>query len=226
MSHLHFAALFFISFSTWPVLVCAGQSDSVDPDLPQPFDANVALPLLGSSPFTRALNLSDSLQLTGIAYVEGKPVATLVDKATNKRYLVSDQPNEMGWRLKDANPSSELKFTQVKLIVGAEEVTIHYNSAELVPPKKGYGPSKIPTDQEAIRNDENGKPYVKGSVYLSDADRERYYKELGPGGHDQFRQMLRDNREKMFSASPAERAAFAKQALEKAFQADKATPKK
>ncbi len=224
MMTLKSVALLLISFSTLTLAarIHAGEATLADPDLPQPFDAKAASSLLESSPFTRPLNLSESLQLTGIAYVEGKPVATLVDRATNKRYLVSDTPNDMGWRLKEASPSSELKYTEVKLIVGSEEVSIHYNNAQLDPPKKGYGPSKQPSEQEAIRNDENGKPYVKGSVYLSDADRERYMKSLSPEGHEKFRQIIRDNREKMFSSSPADRAAFAKQALEKAFTEGKA----
>ena len=205
---------------------CAETAGSSDPDLPRPFDPNVATPLLQSSPFSRTLNLSDSLQLTGIAYVEGKPVATLVDKATKKHYLVSEKPNEMGWRLKDASPSSDPRLAQVKLMVGPEEVIIHYNNAEIVPPKRSYGPSRLPTDAEAVSNDESGKPFVRGSVYLSDADRERYYREMGSAGHDRFRQIILGNREKMFGASPAERSAMAKQAFEEGIQADKASPRR
>src|SRR5207244_4223980 len=72
---------------------------AVDPDVPAPFDAAVATSLLEHPPFTRALNLSESLLLTGVAYVDGKPVATIKDVKTNQSYLVSEEPNSQGWRL-------------------------------------------------------------------------------------------------------------------------------
>ncbi|MFZ4767302.1 MAG: hypothetical protein ACOYMN_20305, partial [Roseimicrobium sp.] len=39
-----------------------------DPDLPKPITPEDVSPLIAASPFTRSLNLSDSLVLTGIAY--------------------------------------------------------------------------------------------------------------------------------------------------------------
>ena len=56
-----------------------------DPDLPTPFDATVANSLLENSPVTRSLNLSDALVLTGIAYIDGKPVATQVGALPKSR---------------------------------------------------------------------------------------------------------------------------------------------
>ena len=92
----------------------AAEAKTPDPDLPQPLDLNVTQSLLQSSPFTRALNLSEQLALTGIAYVQGKAVATLVDKATKKSYLVSETPNAEGWRLAEASASNEIKRSQKK----------------------------------------------------------------------------------------------------------------
>ncbi|MEY4482632.1 MAG: hypothetical protein RL693_84, partial [Verrucomicrobiota bacterium] len=189
----------------------AAEQAAADPDLPQPLDLSVTQSLLEKPPFTRPLNLSESLQLTGVAYVEGKPVATLVDRDTNKKHLVSGEPNALGWRLAEANVSSEMRLTNVKIMVGSELVTIHYSDAQLSPSTRGgTGPSRYPTDSEAIRNDENGKPYVRASVYLSDADRERYYKSFSREAHDKFRDVVRGSREMMFKASPQERAVLAK----------------
>lgn len=183
-----------------------------DPDLPEPLDTQGAQSILQSSPFTRTLDLSDTLMLTGIAYVQGKPVATILNKLTKQNYLVSEEPNAQGWRLTDANPSLEPKRTQVKLMVGAEVVTIHYADAQLAPTTSlsKYGPSHIPTKEEAIGHDENGKEYIKGSIYLSDADRDRYHKSLSREAHDKFRQVIRDSRDKMTSMSAEERTTFAK----------------
>ena len=159
----------------------AGNQDGV---VPQPYDPSTATQaLLKSSPFTRTLNPSDSLLLTGLAYVQGKPVATIKDRLKNKSYVVSEQPNELGWKLTGATPSNELRRAEVKLMIGSEEVTIRYSDAQIA--LKGRpGPSQYPTDAEAIRNDENGKPYVRASVYLSDSDRDKYYKSWSHEAHD------------------------------------------
>lgn len=193
--------------------VTAGE---VDPDLPQPLDPSALAPLIEKPPFTRPIDLSESLALTGIAYMEGRPVATLMDKATKKNYLVSDEPNVLGWRLAEASVSTEMKLTSVKIMVGPEIVTIHYGDAQLAPTSRGTsGPSRWPTNEEVIRTDENGKPYVRASPYLSDADRERYYKSWSREAHDKFRDIVRGNRDMMMKASPQERASFAKKAFDK-----------
>lgn len=193
-----------------------------DPDLPQPLDANVARPLLESSPFTRAIDLSDSIALTGIAYVHGKPVATLTDKRTKENILVSSEPNSRGWSLAGAIPSTELRFTSVRIQVGAELVTIRYGDAQLAPTTQ----ARYPSDAEAVRNDENGRPYVRGSVYLPDADRERYYHAFSREAHHKFRDVIRANREMMLRASPEERAAFAKKVFDAVDAEDRARQRK
>ncbi|MDB6120396.1 MAG: hypothetical protein JWO08_4177, partial [Verrucomicrobiaceae bacterium] len=80
-----------------------------DPDLPQPFDATVLTPILTNSPFNRAVNLSDSLVLTGMATVDGKPMVTLMDKELKRTYVVTDEPNENGWKLAEVPHQVELK---------------------------------------------------------------------------------------------------------------------
>jgi hypothetical protein len=198
-----------------------------DPDLPQPLDLQAAQPMLESSPFTRPLDLSDSLMLTGIAYVQGKPVATVADKATRQSYLVSEEPNAQGWKLAGASASNEPRRSQVKLLVGTEEVIIHYNDSQLTPTSnKSVFASRFPTEEEVTRKDENGKPYISGSLYLSDADRDRYHSGISKEAHDKFRQEIRDNRAMMFSASPEERAAFAKKVFDKVVSEDKGSAKK
>ena len=191
-------------------LVTAAEQKAADTDLPQPFDSSTAgKTLLQSSPFTRPLDLSQSLLLTGIAYVKGKPVATIKDRATQQSYLVSDVANERGWKLESATPSTALNRAEVKISAGGEIVTVKFSDAQVALKGKS-GPSKFPTDAEAIRNDENGKPYVRASVYLSDSDRDRYYKGWSREAHDKFRDQVRDSRDKMFAASPEERASMAK----------------
>ena len=187
-----------------------------DPDLPQPLDLSVAAPLIERPPFTRPLNLSEKLQLTGIAYVQGKPVATLLDRETKQKYLVSEEPNALGWKLAGASASTALKLTSVQLQVGAEVVTIHYGDAQVAPKTQ----IKYPTDAEALTVI-NGVTYVKGSAYLSDADREKYYRGISREAHEKYREILRDNREMMLKATHEERAAFAKKMLDAVEAEDK-----
>jgi hypothetical protein len=196
-----------------------------DPDLPQPLDPSVATPLISKSPFTRALNLAEKLQLTGIAYVQGKPVATLVDRETKQNYLVSDQPNSQGWKLAGATASTALKAASVQLQVGNETVTIHYGDAQLTPASAGggrSGPSVWPSEQEVMRIGEDGKQYVRSSAYLSDADRERYYRGWSREAHDKYRGILMDQRETMLKASPQQRADIAKKVFDQVDAEEKA----
>ena len=77
-------------------------------------------------------------------------------------------------------------------MVGPELVTIRYGNAQLAPTKQ----AKYPSEREAITV-VDGLTYVKGSAYLSDADREKYYRGFSHEAHDKFREILRDNREMM-----------------------------
>jgi hypothetical protein len=145
-----------------------------DSDLPQPFDANVAQSLLESSPFTRSLNLSDSLSLTGIAYVEGKPVATLLNRSTKESFIVSEEPNAQGWKLATASPDAELRHTQVRIMVGPEIVTVRYGDEQLSPEhaRRSSGPS-ISSSGPSMSY--SGRTSYKSSSYLGENSRERYY---------------------------------------------------
>ena len=201
-------------------VAAAGQARAetppADPDLPQPLDLSVAAPLIEKPPFTRSLNLSEKLQLTGIAYVEGKPVATLMDRETKQNYLVSEEPNSQGWKLAKTNASTALKASSVQLQVGTETVTIHYGDAQLTPTSAGgrSGPSVWPREEEVMRIGEDGKQYVRSSAYLNDADRDRYYRGWSREAHDKYRGILMEQRETMLKASPQQRADIAKKVFD------------
>ena len=77
-------------------------------------------------------------------------------------------------------------------------------------------------ESDFIRKDENGKSYVRGSIYLPTEDRDHYYNSMSSTARDRFRQIVRDNRDKMFSYTPDQRASFAKQAFDKAEAEDRA----
>ena len=192
----------------------APAADGNDPDLPQPLDASVGDALLGSSPFTRTLNFADALALTGIAYIDGKPVATITEKATKRSYVVSsDELNEKGWKLAEADPGPELRQTHVKLQVGSEVVTVRYGDQQIDPTagKKGpVGARGVPLGTPTVSN---GQTYFKSSSLLVTEDYERY-RAFSDAGREKFRNIIKDHTDKMLSYTPEQRASYAKKILE------------
>lgn len=213
----------------------AGSIPSSDPDLPESFNGESLAPLLvGQSPFNRVVDFAQTYQLTGIAYIDGKPVATLLNKETKQRFVVTEEANAQGWRLAEATQTPDIAAAGVKVIIGGEEVDFHYNDSQMAPDEKASRSSSSrkhkvikPVDihnlaeSEMIRKDENGKPYVRGSVYLSEKDRDFYYNGMSRDAHSKFNEIIRDSREKMFAYSPEKRAAYAKKVFDKVVASEK-----
>ena len=194
-------------------LVHAADPKAPDLDLPQPLDAGAAKKMLDHPPFTRALNLSESLQLTGVAFVAGKPVATIKDRTTNQTYVVTGEPNAQGWKLASATPASQLKHAEVRIIIGSEEVPVHYSETQMAPAKKGGSmPSKIPTPEEFTGHDDKGN-YVRGMPYLSDDDRAKF-RDVPREVREKFLEVVHDHREMLFKASHEDRADFVKKVFD------------
>lgn len=197
-----------------PVPPAAPVVVQADPDLPVPFDLKEAGSLSTNSPFTRALDLSDSLALTGIAYVEGKPVATIHNRATKESYVVSEDPNAQGWKLVEMNASKDLHRAEVKIVANGETVTVRYGDEQLTPgAKKGSMPGGggPPGSGGPPGGDPNR---VRTSSYLGDGGRDRYF-QLSDGARDKFRELMRQRREANPNASMEEMSAFARQEFEK-----------
>lgn len=203
-----FSVLFSIFFTA--LLGADERKTAPDPDLPQAFDANVAQALLENPPFTRSINLSDSLVLTGIAYIEGKPVATIFDKTTKASYVVSEEPNSQGWKLAETTATLELKRTQAKIMIGGETVTIRY--AAIQPTQQQNDPNK---DGRSGRwGGGDGGPSKHETKRPSEEDISRY-KALSDPAREKFHSVLRDSREKMMMMAPEERSAYVKNVFDK-----------
>ncbi len=177
-----------------------------DPDLPQPFDTSAYLPLLQNPPFNRVVDYTDSLLLTGVAYLNGKPMATLLDTKTKKRYVVSEEPNAEGWRLADANVSDDLHGTAIKLQVGAEVVTIRYSESQLNPERKNKNISQTlgaPPSTMA--------PSTRGSR----SDQPVNIKELSKDGREKFNKSMTSLHDKMSKMTDDQRAAYTQKIFNK-----------
>jgi hypothetical protein len=205
------------------LLTVVGNAQTVpDPDLPAAFDPQSVSGLIANSPFIRSVNLSDSLILTGLAYIETKPVVTLLDTATNRHHVVSEEPNALGWKLTEASSNNDLNRAQAKVSIGGEIITIRYNADALTPEnlkkKKDKGSANGPPPGDG-GGDRYRKPEGRGP---SEEDRRRY-EALSDGAKEKMRNFFRENMDRIRSAgNDEERRQFIRGAFEKIEKEDKA----
>ena len=215
-------------FCLFTLLTFSLRADDVafpgDPDLPQAFDTSALSALVHRPPFTRIVAFEDTYLLTGVAYVDGKPLATLLNKETKQRFVISEEPNAQGWKLLSAVPTSDPKQARITLQVDGEAFALAYQ--EIIPPTaSSHSGSRhrevTPVDihrlseAEYTRKDENGKLYVRGSIYLPTADRDFYYNKMPEAARDKFREIIRNERDRLFKYNPDQRASYVKKVFDK-----------
>ena len=193
-------------FALATALLRAEDPPSADSDLPQPLNEAMAQDLLNSSPFTRSLNLSDSYHLTGMAYVGGRPVATFYNTATRESFVVSEEPNAQGWKLVGTSPSTDLKRMQVKLMIGAEVITVRYNTEQAAQPLGKKGPPVVGASEDEPRHKSH-----KGASLGEGQD---------PGGmppalSDKFQEIMKARMEKHPEYTDEQKAAYAQKLMSK-----------
>ncbi len=107
--------------------------------LPDQVNPNHFAPLRQHSPFLRTLDLSQSLIITGVARIDNEPVATLLDRETNRTSVVSrNGVSPEGWQLVEVKGNLsdiETLTARIKLAGGSEIFTVRYEKAP--PPPKG-----------------------------------------------------------------------------------------
>ncbi|MFN0080826.1 MAG: hypothetical protein ACKVY0_30530 [Prosthecobacter sp.] len=188
----------------------AGDVTGVDPDLPQPLDFSFADDLVTHSPFTRAVNLQESLQLTGIAYVDGHPIATVLNKETKQRFVVSEEPNAQGWRLMTASAGADLYQTHIEMRVGEEIVAMHYQGQQLSPGSSGKDGSKARMAGSSKKDGDKVKP----SSFLGEQGREMY-DSLSPEARDKFKDLMKSRQEKHPELTPEQTSDYAQKVFAK-----------
>lgn len=185
---------------------------TIDPDLPQPVNFGEAQSLLAASPFTRSLNLSDSLILTGIAFIDGKAVATVLNKEKKESYVVSETPNAQGWRLAETSAAVQLNQTQAKIMIGSEIVTVRYSNEQLTPSKKN---ETRPASNENGRGRDRDRDRGRDRRGPDNETRQRI-DALSPEARQKLFEEFRNNGERLRNASSDERRAFFQKMLERA----------
>jgi len=158
----------------------------VDADLPQPLDAGFVISLVSQSPFTRSVNLEQTLQLTGVAYINGLPVATLLNKQTKESILLTEEANVQGWRLLAVEAGTDPSLTQVQVMIGPETLTMHYHG--LQPADAGKG---------------DGRAQIAGRGSKKEGEKPRPSDLLGENGRELYASLSRDARDKFKDALKA-----------------------
>ncbi len=84
------------------------------------------------SPFTRSVNLSDTLVLSGIAELNDEPVATLIDTADGQTFAISESPNHLGWKLIEFERPDDLEVAIASIAIENGEIIRVYYDKERV----------------------------------------------------------------------------------------------
>lgn len=203
-----------------PVAQPAVPAGPVDPDLPQPFDPNSLTAMVENSPFTRIVSISDSLVLTGMAYVDGKPVVTIFDKDSKQSIVVSEEPNLKGWKLVGAQPSEKIDRAQAKISIGGETFSIRHTPLTKDDMRKDKGERREaspggppPGGDDRFRRSNRGP---------SEEDRKKY-ESLSEKAREKFRNALREkfSDEKFRNAPEEDRRNAVRSIFEKIEKDDK-----
>jgi hypothetical protein len=197
-----------------PAIISAQEAD---PDLPQPFDPNTLAAVTTSSPFTRMVSISDNLVLTGIAYINGKPVATIFNKETKESHIVSNEPNFQGWVLNEAQPAPDITRSRAVLTIGGEQVKVSYASVSAEDMK---GDRK--RDKAERSSDGGGERFKGNNRGPSEEDRKRY-ESLSDKAREKFRDMMRSkfSDEKFRNAPEEERRNIIRKEFDRIEKEDK-----
>jgi hypothetical protein len=208
-----FSSLLCLAFQQ-TVILAAGP----DLDLPQPFDPASLAALTARSPFTRMVSISDNLVLTGIAYIDGKPVATLFNKETKESHIVSTEPNFQGWVLNEALPAPDISRSRALVTIGGEQVKVSYATITAGDMKKDHKREK----SDSGSSSSSGERFKGGSRGPSDEDRKRY-ETLSDKAKDKFRDMMRSkfSDEKFRNAPEEERRNVIRKEFERIEKEDK-----
>lgn len=176
---------------------------------PNPVPNTAYEALLQSSPFTRTLNLSDSLILTGYARLDDTPIATLLNKKTNETFVVTDKPNRQGWRMLEINIDEGMDRAEAKLSIGSGQVvTVRFDGevmAEIAKRSRRSGPG----------SGSGGKEQKGSSKGGPSSDMRDKFMKMNEGQRQKFRDYMSKNREKLSKMSGEERMKHIQEVLTK-----------
>ena len=191
------------------ILLSASALSAVDPDLPQPIDFSFANDLVEHSPFTRTIDLQATFQLTGVAYVDGHAVATVLNTETKERLVVSEQPNAQGWKLVSTSTGDGLWQTEVEMQVGTEIIAMHYQGSQITPTGDGKSSKSL-----MAGSSKKGDTKFRSSSLLGEHGKE-LYSSLSPEARDKFKELMHARVEKHPELTPEQNQDYAQKVFAK-----------
>jgi hypothetical protein len=151
--------------------------------------------------------------------VDGRPVATFVNLATKEHVTVSEEPNALGWKITEAIPGAGLRDTEVRVMIGPEEITMHYGSAQLTPggSRKGTPGAYVAGSGPAASKGSDNR--IKTSSLLG-ANGKQLYGSLSPDARDKLREIVHSHIDRHPGESKDQQSAYAQKVYAKIKVAD------
>lgn len=129
-----FAGLVLLAFG--PAVPSASAEST--PPVPESVAEDDYSHLRSSSPFRRVLDPAENYVLRGVASLDNFPVATVLDRKTNKTIVVTpDTPTKEGLKLIEIQPGRDLEGLTALLSFGEEEIELKYEQSQLSPQGSG-----------------------------------------------------------------------------------------
>ncbi|MEM9017997.1 MAG: hypothetical protein AAGC68_13365, partial [Verrucomicrobiota bacterium] len=151
--------------------------------LPTPIADSQFDSLRHQSPFTRILDFSEAIQLTGIAVINGEQVATIRDHRNNESIVISSRPNDKGWKMVGVESSQDLDKVIATIAVNGDElVSVQFDESQLQPnptEKRAKDKIEIPSgkDRRPLPSDKEKREFgdwVRGRMSkMSEEQRKR-----------------------------------------------------
>ena len=116
----------------WALLLNTAQSDPATSTLPSLVEIQNFAALQEQSPFSRTLFLSESIVLSGRAWIDDRPVVTLIDTEEPRAFSISETPSETGWKLIELTGSEDIETCIATIAIeGGEVIRIRYNEERI-----------------------------------------------------------------------------------------------
>tara|TARA_B100000927_G_scaffold63899_5_gene50242 strand:+ start:1134 stop:1790 length:657 start_codon:yes stop_codon:yes gene_type:complete len=174
------------TFLTFFVLVSPKASE----EMPQPVTETDFKALSMLSPFSRPIDLSETLSLTGLARIGEQSLITLMDQNSEKSHVVSGKANNEGWKLIEVSAGvdydSENTFANIA-VPGGEIVELRFDGERLDPDSMrkraagingGYGRDNRPPPSKEER--EKWGKYIKARMSkLTETQRKEIGQRMG-----------------------------------------------
>lgn len=196
-----------------------------------PFVAEAQLPpevgekdfrgVVEKSPFTRSLNLPNSMILSGFAEMDGNRIAVLLDGETGDSVVVSESENEMGWKLVEVTgEENQLDAKVATISIGdGQHFRVAYDRkvhGEVMKKRAASMKKAEPKPKAAGDDKKPGQP-------PSDEARKKYYEamkkkweSMTPAQQDSARRFMEERRRSNPNMTPQERGRLYNEAMERA----------